>query len=60
MYNVDDPNVSPSEIVDITPEEGQILVSFTLVPNWEALAFPKDYFLGRRCFNEERKLPINP
>ena len=33
MYNVDGPNISPSEIVDITPEEGQILVSFTLVPN---------------------------
>ena len=60
MYNVDDPNVSPSEIDDITPEEGQILVSFTLVPNWEALAFPKDYSLGRRYFNEERKLPIKP
>ena len=60
MYNVDDPNGSPSEIADITPEEGQILVSFTLVLNWEALAFPKDYSLGRRYFNEERKLPIKP
>ena len=60
MYNVDGPNISPSEIVDITPEESQILVSFTLVCNWEALAFSKDYSLGRRYFNEERKLPIKP
>ena len=42
MYNVDGQNISPSEIVDITPEEGQIPVSFTLVPNWEALVFPKN------------------
>ena len=47
MYNVDGPNISPSEIVDITPGEGQIPVPFTLVPNWEALAFPKDQSLGR-------------
>ena len=60
MYNVDGPNISPSETVDITPEEGQIPVSFNLVPNWEALVFPKDYSLGRRYFNEERKLPITP
>ena len=60
MYNVDGQNISPSEIVDITPEEGQIPVSFTLVPYWEALAFPKDYSLGRRYFNVERKLPITP
>ena len=42
MYNVDGQNISPNEIVDITPEEGQIPVSFTLVPNWEALVFPKN------------------
>ena len=60
MYNVDGPNIFPSEIVDITPEEGQILVSFTLVRNWEAVAFSKDYSLGRKYFNEERKLPIKP
>ena len=34
---------SPSEIVNIAPGEGQIPVSFTSEPNWEALAFPKDY-----------------
>ena len=51
---------SPNEIVNITPGEGQIPVSFTLEPNWEALAFPKDYSTGRNHFNEERKIPITP
>ena len=32
---------SPSEIADIVPGEGQIPVSFTSEPNWEALAFAK-------------------
>ena len=60
MYNVDGPNISPSEIVNITPGEGQIPVSFTLEPNWEALAFPKDYSTGKNHFNEEREIPITP
>ena len=58
MYNVDGPNISPSEIVNIAPAEGQIPVSFTSEPSWEALAFPKDYFTGRSHFNEEREIPI--
>ena len=47
MYNVDGPNISPNEIVNIATGEGQIPVSFTLEPNWKALAFPKDYSTGR-------------
>ena len=39
MYNVDGPNISPNEIVNIAPGEGQIPVCFTSKPNWEALAF---------------------
>ena len=42
LYNVDETNISPSEIVNIAPGEGR--VSFTLQRTWEALAFPKDYF----------------
>ena len=45
MYNVDGPNISPSEIVNIAPGKGQIPVSFTSEPNWETLAFPKDIAL---------------
>ena len=41
MYSVNGPNIPPSEIINIAPGEGQIPVSFTLEPNWEALAFLK-------------------
>ena len=58
MYNVDGPNISPNQIVNIAPGEGQIPVSFSLEPNLEALSFPKDYSKGRNHFNEEREIPI--
>ena len=60
MDNVDEPNISPNEIVNIAPGEGQIPVSFTLEPYWEALAFLKDYSTRRNHFNEERETPITP
>ena len=47
-------------IVNIAPGEDEIPVSFTSEPNWEALAFPKDYSTGRNHFNEEREIPITP
>ena len=53
MYNGDGPDISPSEIVNIAPGQGQIPVSFTSEPNWEVLAFPKGYSTGRNHFNEE-------
>ena len=58
MYDVDEPNISPNEIVNIAPGKGQIPVSFTSEPNWEALAFPKAYSTGKNHFNEEREIPI--
>ena len=60
MYNVDGPNMSPNEIVNITPGKGQIPVSFISEPNWEALAFRKDYATAINYFNEEREIPITP
>ena len=33
MYNLDGPDISPNEIVNIAPEEGQIPVFFTSEPN---------------------------
>ena len=51
---------SPNEIVNIAPGEGQIPVSFTSEPNWEALAFPKYYSTGKNHFNERREIPITP
>ena len=41
MYNIDGPNISSSEIVNIAPGVGQISVSFTSEPNWEDLHFLK-------------------
>ena len=32
---VDGPKISPSEIVNIAPGEGEIPFSFTSEPNWE-------------------------
>ena len=58
MYDINVPSIFSSEIVNIAPREGQIPVCFTLEPNWEALAFPKDYSIGRNHFNEEREIPI--
>ena len=60
MHNIDGPNISPSEIVNIAPGEGQIPVSFTSEPDWEALSFPKDYSTGKNHYNEERKVHISP
>ena len=60
MHNVDGPNISSSEIVNIAPGESQIPVSFTSEPNWEALAFSKEYSTGINHFNEDRDNPITP
>ena len=38
VYNVDGSNISPSEIINIAPGEGQIPVSFTSKLSWEVLA----------------------
>ena len=60
LYNIDGPNISASEIVNIAPGEGQIPVSSASGPNWEAYAFHKDYSTGRNHFSEEREIPITP
>ena len=57
MYNVDGPNLSPSEVVNIAVGECQISISFTSEPNCEALVFPKDYSIARNHFLEEREIP---
>ena len=60
MHNIDGPNISPSEIVNIAPGEGQIPVSFTSEPDWEALSFPKNYSTGKNHYNEKREIHITP
>ena len=44
MYNVDGPNISHSEVVNIAPGEGKMPFFFTLEPNWEAFASSKDFY----------------
>ena len=42
LQNIDGPELSVDDAVNIAPAEGQIPVSFTSGLNWEALAFPKE------------------
>ena len=58
MYDKEGPNVSAEELINIAPGEGNIPVSFTSEPNWEALCFVKEYALGYNHFAEEREFPI--
>ena len=53
-YNVDRPNISPSEVVNITPAENQISFSNTLEPNWEA--FSKEYSTEKTSVLRKEKL----
>ena len=58
MHSIDGPNISSNETVNIAHGEGQIPVSFTSEPKWEALAFSKEYSAGINIFNEDRDNPI--
>ena len=60
LHNIDGPNISADEIVNIAPGEGQIPVSVISEPDWEALAFPKHYSTGNNHFNESREVCITP
>ena len=56
LHDINGTSVRPGEVLNITPGENQIPVSFTQEPNWEALAFVKELPLGTGHFNEERKV----
>ena len=43
LHSIEGPSVFPAQFLNIAPGEGQIPVSFATEPNWEALAFPKDF-----------------
>ena len=42
LQNIDSPDISVDDVVNIAPAEGRLLVSFTSEPNWKALAFLKE------------------
>ena len=58
MHNVDGPNISASELVNIDHMEGQLPIPFTSEPDWEALAFVKNISTCENHFNVERKVRI--
>ena len=60
LHHKHGPNISAEKIVNIAPGEGRIPVSFTSEPDWEALAFPREYSTGKNHYNEERKRYITP
>ena len=60
MHNIEGPYISSREIVNIALGEGEIPISFTSEPNWEALAFPKEYSTGINHFNENKDNLITP
>ena len=60
MKDINGPNISSSEIVNIAPGGGQIPGLFSLEPNREAIVFPKDYSTGRNHVNEKIDFPTKP
>ena len=55
MRNVDGPNISVNEVVNISLGEGQLSVLFNSEPDWKSLAFAKNFSTGENHFNTERK-----
>ena len=61
LQNIDGPSVSANQVLNIAPGEGQIPVYVNTEPNWEALAFPKDFPYGRGHYGDDnREVPITP
>ena len=60
LQNIDGPELSVDGVVNIAPAEGQITMSFTSEPNWEDLAFPKEYSTGKGHFDDNHEITIIP
>ena len=60
LHNINGTNIEAGEVLNLAPAEGQIPVSFTSEPDWEALAFVKEFPLGKGHFNENRNVAITP
>ena len=48
------------EILNIAPGEGQIPLDRRTEPNWEALAFPKEFSTGEFHYNHPRDIKLTP
>ena len=60
LQRVDGPSIDTNEILNIAPSEGQIPVSARSEPNWEPLAFPKEFSTGEYHFNHPRDIKLTP
>ena len=60
LYDINGPNVSLEQVVNIAPGEGQIPISHHDDENWEALLFPKQYSHGINHFGSYRDVPLTP
>ena len=61
LHNIEDTSISPVLVLNIAPGEGKIPDSFTTEPNWEELAFQKDFPYGSFRFGDTtREVPITP
>ena len=60
LHKIDGPAITSEQIVNIAPGEGKIPVTPYNEPNWEALAFVKQFSEGKFHFNSERKQKITP
>ena len=58
LHGINGTSLRPGKVLNIAPCENQIPVSFTQEPDWEALAFVKEFPLGAGHFNEERNVRI--
>ena len=60
LHDINGTSVRSGKVLNIAPGENQILVSFTQEPDWEALAFVKQFPLGIGPFNKEKHVQITP
>ena len=60
LQNKEGPEIDTNEILNIAPGEGQIPVSVRSEPDWEALAFPKEFSTGDFHYNHPRDIKITP
>ena len=60
LHNINGPNITPEQVINIAPGEGQTPISHYNEENWEALAFPKHYAHGINHFGSFRDIPLTP
>ena len=60
IQNANGPDISSEDIVQIAPGEGKIPINRSVIPDCEALAFPKLFSTGQFHLNTTREKRITP